>query len=167
MTEGQKCWPVASPGPSASLLPKRGGASLNAGSHGAVLSQPQGNRGEGTGWHTCPFHPGGTEGRLQTQSSRNPPGPAASTELPSGPPPPDPWPRMEPGQMVEAQTWDPSPKTAQALSYGHRIREALPWVWAWKIFRCKRLGKHLLILITKILSFSAPRNLNLFFQLQL
>lgn len=124
-------------------------------------------RRDGMAQHTCPFHPGGTEGRLQTQSSRNPPGPAASTELPSGPPPPDPWPRMEPGQMVEAQTWDPSPKTAQALSYGHRIREALPWVWAWKIFRCKRLGKHLLILITKILSFSAPRNLNLFFQLQL
>ena len=73
----------------------------------------------------------------------------------------------KPGQMVEAQTWDPSPKTAQALSYGHRIREALPWVWAWKIFRFKRLGKHLLILIIKILSFSAPRNVNLFFQLRL
>lgn len=76
--------------------------------------------------YTCPFHPGGGDFRLRAPET---PGQGASTSCPQDPARPDPGPGWSPARWRHRPR-DPSPKTAQALSYGHRIREALPWVWA-------------------------------------
>ena len=109
-TEDQKYWPVASPGPSASLLPKRGGASLGPREPRRRPESAARESRRRDGMTHLPLPSWRDGGATSDSELQRPPGQAASTELPSEPPPPGPWPRMEPGQMVEAQAWDPSPR---------------------------------------------------------
>ena len=89
---------MASPEPSASLLPKRGGASLDSGSHGTILSQPQGTGEKGLDDTPAPSILEGQRGDFRLKAPETPQDKRPAPSCPQGLPRQTPGPGWSPAK---------------------------------------------------------------------